>query len=148
MESRQTRDPGEGIELNVALDTVCSIILMAREFDVKAASTDPSASALDDEDVDAAVLEDRPSDPVAKELTHVIHDLPVDAQIDLVALMWLGREDGNGPEDWPDLRKTAAEEHNSRTARYLRGTPLLSDHLEAGLDPLGLSCAEFYETSV
>ncbi len=148
MESRQTRNLAEGIELNIGLDTVCSIIAMAREFSGKGGSSDPSASALDDDDVDAAVLEDRPSDPVAAELTHVIHDLTVDAQMDLVALMWLGREDGNGPEDWPGLRRTAAEEHNRHTARYLRGTPLLAVHLEAGLDTLGLSCAGFEDTQV
>lgn len=141
MESRQTRDLSAGIDLNVAMDTLCSIIAMAREFDGKTGSSDPGASGLDDDNVDAAVLEDRPSDPVALELRHVIRDLPFEAQIDLVALMWLGREDDAGPADWPLLRQTATEEHTRHTDRYLMGTPLLADHLEAGADLLGLEDA-------
>ena len=147
MESRQTRDTAIEIELNVPLDTVCQIILKAREFDVKAGSSDPAADEFDDDDFVAAVLEDRPSDPVETELTQVIDDLSTDAQADLVALMWLGRED-SGVEDWESLRQTAMDEHNRNTAAYLIGTPLLADHLEDGLDAIGLGCSEFEETSV
>lgn len=144
--SSQTPD-GEMPELSVPLDTVCYIIAKAREFDVKVGSSDPDADPVDDDDVDAAVLEDRPSDPVEDELHALISGLDEDAQIDLVTLMWLGRDDGT-VEDWADLRLTAAEEHNARTARYLLGTPLLGDHLEAGLDLLGLDCSDYDEDLV
>lgn len=144
--SRQTDDI-DTPELSVPLDTVCFLIWKAREFDVKSGSSDIDADPVDDDDVDAAVLEDRPSDPVRLELANVIHDLDEDAQIDLVTLMWLGRDDGTA-EDWDDLRQTATEEHTGHTARYLLGTPLLGDHLEAGLDAIGLSCSDYDETSV
>ena len=134
-------------ELSVALDTLCYIIAKAREFDVKAGSSDPGADPLDDDDGDAVVLEDRPSDPVETELRSIIGDLTVDAQIDLVALMWLGRDDGT-LDEWDDIRRTAAEEHNKHTASYLVGTPLLSDHLEAGMDVLGLDCSDNEQTSL
>ena len=62
--SRQTPDI-DTPDIRVPVDTVCFIISKAREFNVKAGSSDPAASPLDDEDIDAAVLEDRPSDPVA-----------------------------------------------------------------------------------
>ena len=130
-------------EIRVPLDTVCFIIEKAREFDVKVGSSDVRATALDDEDVDASILEDRPSDPVQQELISFINDLSDGAQIDLVAIMWLGRD--SGPDDWDEAQKTAAEEHNEHTAKYLTGTPLLGDYLEEGLAVIGRSCGEYSE---
>jgi hypothetical protein len=128
-------------ELALGLDTIARIVLLAREFDVKVGSSDPDADPVDDDDVDAAVIEDRPSDPVRAELTSIISDLDIDAQTDLVALMWLGRDD-LGRDDWDDTRATAMDEHNDRTAAYLLGTPLLADYIEAGLEVLGLDLSE------
>ena len=143
--SRQTPDI-DLPEIRVPLDTVCFIITKAREFDVKAGSSDPAASVLDEEDLDAAVLEDRPSDPVGAELTSYISDLTDGAQIDLVAIMWLGR--GDGPDTWSEAQGIATSEHNDHTAKYLTGTPLLADYLEEGLAAIGRNCAEFNETNV
>ncbi len=78
------------------LDTVCFIIAKSREFDVKTASSDPDASPPDDDGIDAAVLEDRPSDPVEPELKSFVSDLSDGAQIDLVAIMWMGRGEALG----------------------------------------------------
>jgi hypothetical protein len=55
-----------------------------------------------------------------------------DEQIDLVALTWLGRGDGD-IGNWGDLRAEAARAHNKRTAAYLLGKPMLADHLEEAL---------------
>lgn len=143
--SRQTPDT-EMPEIRVPLDTVCFIITKAREFDVKVGSSDPSASRLDDDDVDAAVLEDRPSDPVETELHSYISDLTDGAQIDLVAIMWLGR--GDGPDEWAEAQELATSEHNDRTASYLVGTPLLADYLEEGLAAIGRDCSSYMETNV
>jgi hypothetical protein len=51
--------------------------------------------------------------------------------------MRLGRGDGT-IEEWKDLRRQAAEGHNSRTARYLLGEPMLGDLLAEGLDEFGI----------
>jgi len=69
-------------------------------------------------------------------------ELPEDEQIDLVALMWLGRDDYSA-SDWPAVREEVARAHNKHTANYLLGTPLLGDFLEEGLSVLGRSCEEF-----
>jgi hypothetical protein len=143
--SRQTPDT-DTPDLRVPLDTVCYVIEKAREFDVKTGSSDPSASRLDDDDIDAAVLEDRPSDPVRHELLSVISDLNHGAQVDLVTIMWLGRAEG--PDTWDEARRMAEEGHNDRTAQYLVGTPLLGDYLEEGLNAIGLSCADYVENRV
>jgi hypothetical protein len=81
-------------ELTISTEKVCFIIVKAREFDVKDAVTepDPGSNAADDGEV--AVLEDHADDPVQQELTASINALTEDEQIDVVALTWLGRDDG------------------------------------------------------
>jgi hypothetical protein len=76
------------------------------------------------------------------ELASFIRGLNVDEQIDLVALMWLGRGDGS-LENWSELRAQAAQAHNNRTATYLIETPMLGDYLEEALSEFGLSLEDF-----
>ena len=125
-------------ELMISPEKVGFLIKKAREFDVKEAATDldSGSNGADDDMID--VLEDDGSDPVASEITGFINALSEDEQIDLVALMRLGRGDGT-IDEWKDLRRQAAEGHNNRTARYLLGEPLLGDLLAEGLDEFGLS---------
>ena len=129
---------------SIPTDTVCYMILKARQFDVKDAPTDEGSGSNPSDDDMISVLEDSRDDPVQEELRSAIWALSEDEQIDLVALAWLGRGDG-GPEDWEDVRATAAEAHNDRTASYLIGTPLLADYLEEAMSMFGESCEEFEE---
>lgn len=137
MGSEEERVP----ELAVSLETVCFIIMKARQFDVKEAVTEPDPGSNPVDDNDAAILQDHGDDPVQEELMALISDLSDDEQIDLVTLMWLGRDDEAG--DWAIMRVQAVDAHNERTADYLCGEPLLADHLAAGLDTIGLSCAAY-----
>ena len=125
-------------ELMISPEKVGFLIEKAREFDVKEAATDldSGSNAADDDMID--VLEDDGADPVAREITGFIDALSEDEQIDLVALMRLGRGDGS-IEEWKDLRHQAAEGRNERTARYLLGEPMLGDLLAEGLDEFGIS---------
>jgi len=129
-------------ELAVPLETVCFIIMKARQFDVKEEVTEPDPGSNPTDDNDAAILEDHGEDPVQEELTSLISELSDDEQVDLVTLMWLGRED-NEVADWANVRTQATEAHNKHTAEYLTGEPLLADYLAAGLDTIGLSCADY-----
>jgi len=140
----QTELPaGETAEpLTISSEKVCFIIVKAREFDVKDAVTDPDPASNPTDDREAAVLEDHEYDPVLEEITSLINSLSEDEQIDLVALLWLGRDD-YAASDWPAVREEAARAHNENTANYLLGTPLLGDFLEEGLSMLGHSCEEF-----
>ena len=123
--------------LSISPEKVSFFIAKAREFDVKDGVSDPDSgsNAADDEMID--VLEDHADDPTLEELTTLINALNEDEQIDLVALMWLGRGDGTLGE-WDDLREEAARLHNKRTAAYLLGKPMLGDHLEEGLSVFGI----------
>jgi uncharacterized protein DUF3775 len=126
--------------LAISSEDVGFLIVKAREFDVKEANSDPDSgsNATDDNMID--VLEDNGGDPVASEIAGFINSLTEEEQIDLVALMRLGRGDGT-IEEWDDLRREAAEERerNRHAARYLLGQPLLGDYLADGLAAFGLS---------
>lgn len=129
-------------ELSISAEKVAFLIEKAREFDVKEAASDPDSgsNAADDDMID--VLEDTPNDPVVREIRGFINALSEDEQVDLVALMRLGRGDG-GIDDWDDLRREAAEQHEGRsTSRYLLGEPMLGDLLAEGLAAFGVDWTE------
>lgn len=128
--------------MTISPEKVCFVIIKAREYDAKDEVTevDPGSNPSDDKDI--SVLENHEDDPVVEELTSFINSLSEDEQIDLVGLVWLGRDD-NSASDWPAVREEAARAHNQRTAAYLLGTPLVGDYLEEGLSMLGYSCQEF-----
>ena len=128
--------------LEISPEKVCYIIIKTREFEVKDAVTDPDPGSNASDDAMYAVLENHRDDPVEEELLSLISSLTVDEQVDLVALTWLGRQDGD-LQEWPDLRAQAMDAHNDRTAEYLLGSPLLAEHLEEGLSMMGLSCEEY-----
>ena len=124
--------------LAVSTEDVAFLIVKAREFDVKEANSDPDSgsNAADDNMID--VLEDNGCDPVASEIAGFFKSLTEEEQIDLVALMRLGRGDGT-IEEWDELRREAADGYNENTAGYLLGEPLISDYLAEGLDAFGLT---------
>jgi hypothetical protein len=131
--------------LSISPEKAYFIVAKARQFDAKDGVTDPESGSNASDDGMRSVLEDRKDDPVRAELVSFIHDLNEDEQIDLVALAWLGRGD-EGIENWDELRAEASRAHNKRTASYLLGMPLLSDHLEEALSIFGHSAEEFEET--
>jgi len=132
----------EFADLSISLEQLSFIIIKAREYDVKEGVTEPDPGSNPTDDGMGAVLEDHADDPVAAELIGFIGAMNEDEQIDLVALAWLGRGDGD-TDSWDDLRSTAAEEHNKRTAAYLLGMPMLADYLEEGLSQFDQSILEF-----
>ena len=119
-------------ELLISPEKVGFLIEKAREFDVKEEVSDPDSGSngADDDMID--VLEDG-DDPVVREITGFINAMSEDEQIDLVALMRLGRGDAS-IEEWADLRREAADGRDQGTASVLLGEPLVSDYLAEGLD--------------
>ncbi|SKA32497.1 Protein of unknown function [Enhydrobacter aerosaccus] len=128
--------------LSISPEKVCFIVVKAREFDVQDVETDPDSGSNASDDAMASVLEAHGDDPTYDELVAFIDGLTEEEQVDLVALTWLGRGDGD-ISDWPDLRREARRARNKRTAAYLLGKPMLADHLEDGLAEFGCSCEEF-----
>ncbi len=129
-------------ELSISPEKAFAILAKARQFDAKDSVTDPDPGSNASDDMMLSVLEDHADDPVRNELVAMIRALNVDEQIDLVALAWLGRGDGD-IADWDDLRSEAARARNKRTAEYLIGMPILSDYLEEALSQFGHSSEDF-----
>jgi hypothetical protein len=139
---RRSSAPAHAPDLQISPAKVWFFIQKAREFDVKDVVTDEGSSSNATDDAMLSVLEDHGDDPTYTELRMFINALTEDEQVDLVALTWLGRGDGE-VSDWDDLRAEAARLHNNRTAQYLLGKPMLADHLEEGLVQLGFSTEDY-----
>ncbi len=122
--------------LNVNPDTVRFIMDKAREFQAKEGVTIPEVPDSPSEDWARQNLADQEGDLTYQELLATINDLEPDQQIELVALMWLGRGDSEA-DGWDELLQLAEDEHNDRTGQYLIATPLLADFLGEGLYKLG-----------
>jgi Protein of unknown function (DUF3775) len=126
--------------LSISPEKAFFIVAKSRQSDSKATESD-LVTDLSDDDTSYG-LDDHSSQTDRSELSTFIRGLNVDEQIDLVALMWLGRGDGD-IENWRDLRAEAARAHNNRTASYLIGTPMLADYLEEALSQFGKSLEDF-----
>jgi Protein of unknown function (DUF3775) len=124
--------------LSISPEKVFFIVTKSRQSDSNAIGPDESDDSSDDPADDHGKRTDR------SELSRFIRDLNVDEQIDLVALMWLGRGDGD-LDNWRDLHSEAERAHNNRTASYLVGTPMLADYLEEALSQFGMSFEDFEE---
>lgn len=98
--------------LNIATDTVAEIIILARELD-----------------------------RAMPEFEAFVGGLPDDQKAELTALMWIGRGTFD-PGEWQEAVSTAAAEATTPTAQYLAGSPHLADHLENGLDALGIAARD------
>lgn len=84
------------VELTVPVATVRMLVNLARDLQGKADRTRFDDEAADPDDPDLDILEDRGIDPAETEFRTLIEDLSEEAQIDLVALAWLGRDDATG----------------------------------------------------
>lgn len=127
-------------DLTISLEKLAYFVLKVREYDVKDAPNDVDGGSNASDDGMVSVLEDHRDDPVRAELFAFINGLNDDEKVDLVALVWLGRGDGDF-DDWDELRAQAAA-NKHRTARYLLGIPLVGDFVEEGLEQLGGSLSE------
>ncbi|MGK2740095.1 DUF3775 domain-containing protein [Tepidicaulis sp. LMO-SS28] len=131
--------PDAALPLTISTEQVCFIILKGREFGVKDVETEPDPASNTTDDDALEILEGHSGDLIQQELSSFIESLGLDEQVDLVALTWLGRGEGDAG-DWLGLRNRAADAHSDFTADYLLGDPLFPDYLEEGLEIAGRSC--------
>ena len=126
----------EELSLEINPDTVRYIINMAREFHVQEQASIPEDPMNPSGDWAMQVLASQEGDSTQDELRIAIQDLEPDQQVQLVALMWLGRGSFS-VEEWEAALKEAGDNWNTNTAGYLIGTPLVADYLEEGLNQIG-----------
>jgi len=133
------------MELSISLETVCRIIIRAREYEAQVPAVDPDDGSNPTDDEDLEVLEDENNSAVEEELMTTIDDLAEDEQQELVALVLVGRGTYDATE-WDDAMEAAADEMRD-VSGYLLGLPMLSSFLEAGLAAFDMSCDDIGQVS-
>ena len=123
------------------LDTLCRIILRAREYEAQVPTDSDGNEApenVDDEGEETlSVLDDSLNTGVEEELTAAIDDLAEDQQAELLAFAWVGQGTYEAA-DWDEAIEEASSISN--VAEELLEMPMLASVLEAGMAAFDLSC--------
>ncbi len=133
------------MELLTPLETLCRLILRAKENEAQVPAIDPDEDAsnvddLDDEgDQSLSVLEDELNSGVEEEMQATLEDLADDQLAETVALAWIGRGTYDASE-WEDAFAEAGDLSADERIEELLDMPLLASHLEAGLAAFDFSC--------
>ena len=133
------------MELLTPLETLCRIIIRAKENEAQVPAQDPDDDSenvddLDDDGGEAlSVLEDELNSGVEEELRAILDDLADDQLAETLALAWVGRGTYDVSE-WEDSCAEANDEDPESRIDELMDMPLLASHLEAGLAAFDFSC--------
>jgi hypothetical protein len=124
--------------LTIDPDYVRHLIVKVRSFMAKEETDlpDDGSNPIDDE-LPIGALQDEEGDLSREEVVEEIQGLTARQQAELVALMWLGRGDGE-PEEWGELLARAIERREVPTENYLLDHPQLAEHWLDGMERLGL----------
>ena len=124
--------------LSIDPDYVRRLVLKVRSFMGKEGTEVPDeGSNPTDDEMPSSALQEESDDLSREEVVEEIRGLSQRQQAELVALMWLGRDDG-APEDFADLVKQAFERREVPTEDYLLDHPLVTEHWLEGMERLGL----------
>ena len=128
------------------LDTLCRIVLRAREYEAQTPTDydgNEAADNVDDTDEETlSVLDDTINDSVEEELKAAFEDLGEDQLAEVLAFCWVGQGTYDAG-DWDE----AIEEAQSMISDGVDGVvdelmeqPMLASVLESGLAAFDLSC--------
>lgn len=126
--------------LDINPDTIYRLIDLAREFHSRETVAETEDAVHADDEWAAQLLADHGDDATFEEFKSIVDDLEPGQQQQLVALLWLGREDYS-LDEWDEAVDEAQYHWTPHTAQYLLGHPYLADHLEKGLEEHGYSSA-------
>ncbi len=128
------------------LDTLCRIILRAREYEAQTATYydgGEAAENVDDEDEGAlSVLDDTVNDSIEEELQAAFEDLGEDQLAEVVAFCWIGSGTFEA-SDWDEAMEeaqTLVGDGTQGAITELLEQPMLASVLETGLAAFDLSC--------
>ena len=129
-------------ELDIASDKIAEVIILARRIDrAEILITDIDRPDFPEDDLTDDEPPELEGDLGEDEFDAFVGAMTVDEIANLVAIMWIGRGTYD-PAEWDDALNAAMAEATVPTAEYLKGTPHLADHLEAGLEALGIDPTE------
>ena len=127
------------------LETLCRIVLRAREYEAQTPTDydgNEAADNVDDEEEGTlSVLDDTINDSVEEELRAVFEDLGEDQLAEVVAFCWVGQGTYDA-SDWDEAMGEANDLASGGEAAIdeLMDMPMLASVLEAGLATFDLSC--------
>jgi len=128
------------------LDTLCRLILRAREYEAQTASDfDPGEDPdnVDDEQEGVlSVLEDDINTSVEEEIRSTLEDLGEDQLAEVIAFCWVGQGTYEAA-DWDEAMTEAHDlvgESTEEAVDEVMEQPMLASVLEAGLAAFDLSC--------
>lgn len=131
------RDDDDEVDLGISLETIATVVDNARALQAKEPGEAEQLS--EDDDSEAALLQNDPGDMTEDALRAFINDLNEDEQAALIALAWVGRGDYDASE-WEEALRLARERGEGRdTAEYLLNMDMLGDLLAEGVAAFGLS---------
>jgi len=128
------------MELTVSLDTVCRLIVRAREMEaqVPAIENDDEDNPTDSDDP-LAVLEDEANEAVEEEIQALVDDMGEEELYEILALALVGRGTFDASE-WEEALEAAAEDGAEAATTQLMDMAMLAAYLDAGLTAFDLSC--------
>lgn len=125
------------------LDTLCRIILRAREYEAQTPGDyDPEESADnvdDDEEGALSVLGDDINTGVEEELRQAFDDLGDDQLAEVLAFCWVGQGTYD-VADWNEAMEEATDTGREGAVDELMDLPMLASVLEAGMAAFDLTC--------
>ena len=133
------------MELLTPLETICRLILRAKELEAQVPAQDPDEDPDDVDDLDdeggeaLSVLEDELNTGVEEEVRALLDDLAEDQLAEVLALAWVGRGTYDASE-WDEAFEEANSLDGEERIDELMDMPLLAGHLEAGLAAFDYSC--------
>lgn len=135
------------------LETLCRIILRAREYEAQTASDydrgeDPD-NVDDEQEGTLSVLEDDINTSVEEELQAAFEDLGEDQLAEVIAFCWVGQGTYEAA-DWDEAMTEAQDlvgEGTDGAIEELMEQPMLASVLESGLAAFDLSCNGIGEMS-
>ena len=134
------------------LETLCRIILRAREYEAQTVdyADDQEADDVNDEQEGAlSVLEDDINTSVEEELQAVFEDLGEDQLAEVIAFCWVGQGTYDA-SDWDEAMEEAqslVSEGVSGAIDELMEQPMLASVLDSGLAAFDLNCDGIGEVS-
>lgn len=128
------------MDLETPLETICRIIIRARELDAQVPAADPDEVADDTESNEDQydVLIDEKNESIEAELEAILSDLAEDQIAEMLALAWIGSGTFEAGE-WAEAIEEAAEAGPDAIVQ-LMDMPMLAAYLDAGIATFDLSC--------
>ena len=127
-------------ELNINPEKVCDLVEMGRELAGLTISTaGDGTNTGDDSPLETLAEPSEGKDPRRREMVAYIGALDAEEQVNLLALILLGRGDF-ALDEWEDALLTARDSIEDKSADFLIGDPALPGYLLEGLEAFDERC--------